>query len=157
MYNKYKPFRYFFRALNLVVYAAAASVVFITVLNEIYISDIMDSIFQDYSMGTGHALFIAVFLFANMLLIFFFKLISKKKTEALMYYICDFIIRVTFSIPVSFIVFYFVLYRFCGSLFSATAAQAVVFIALFALFDYLMKWQIQYQLDVNYFKIRDKM
>ena len=62
MYNKYKPFRYFFRALNLVVYAATASVVFITVLNEIYISDIMDSIFQDYSMGTGHALFIAHFL-----------------------------------------------------------------------------------------------
>lgn len=157
MYNKYIPFRYFFRAMNLVVYAAAASVVFITVLNEIYISDIMDSIFRDYSMGTGHALFIAVFLFANMLLILFFKLISKKKTEALLYYICDFIIRVTFSIPISFIVFYFVLYRFCGSLFSTTAAQAVVFIALFALFDYLMRWQIQYQLDVNYFKIWDKM
>lgn len=157
MYNKYISFRYFFRAMNLVVYAAAASVVFITVLNEIYISDIMYSIFQDYYMETGHALFIALFLFVNMLLILFFKLISKKKTEALLYYICDFIIRITFSIPISFIVFYFALYRFCGSLFLTTAAQAVVFIALFALFDYLMRWQIQYQLDVNYFKIRDKM
>lgn len=56
MYNTYKPFRYFFRALNLVVYAGAASVLFITVLNEIYISDIMNSIFQDYLMSTGHAL-----------------------------------------------------------------------------------------------------
>lgn len=104
-----------------------------------------------------HALFLAAFLFANMLLILFFKLISKKKNEALLYYICDFIIRVTFSIPVSLIIFYFILYRFFSGLFTTTAAQAVVFIALFALFDYLMRWQIQYQLDVNYFKIRDRM
>lgn len=157
MYNQYKPFRYFFRALNLVVYAAAASVLFITVLNEIYISDVMESVFHDYFMGTEHALFLAAFLFANMLLILFFKLISKKKTEALLYYICDFIIRITFSIPVSLILFYFVLYRFFGGWFTTTAAQAVVFVALFALFDYLMRWQIQYQLDVNYFKIRDRM
>lgn len=157
MYNTYKPFRCFFRALNLVVYAAAASVLFITVLNEIYISDIMDSIFQDYLMSTGHALFLAVFLLANMLLILFFKLISKKKTEALLYYICDFIIRITFSIPVSLVIFYFVLYRFFGSRFTTTSTQAAAFIALFALFDYLMRWQIQYQLGVSYFKIRDRM
>lgn len=154
---KYKPFRYFFRALNLVIYAVAVSVVFITILNEIYISDIMDSIFHNYLMGTEHAIFLAVFLFANMLLILFFKMISKKKTEALLYYICDFIIRITFSIPISFIVFYFLLYRFFSDWFTTTASQAAVFIALFTLFDYLMRWQIQYQLNVNYFKIRDRM
>ena len=153
----YKPARYIFRAFNLVVYAAAASVLFITVLNEIYISDTMESIFQDYFMGSRHALFLSIFLLANMLLILFFRLISKKKTEALLYYICDFIIRITFSIPVSFIVFYFLLYRFCGFWFTTPASQAIAFIVLFALFDFLMRWQIKYQLGVNFFKIHDSI
>lgn len=154
---KYKPVRYVFRAFNLVIYAAAASFVFIAIFNEIYISDIMNSVFHGYFMDSKRSLFLAVFLFANMLLILFFKLISKTETEALLYYICDFIIRITFSIPLSFIVFYFLLYRFCGEWFTTVISQAVVFIVLFALFDYLMRWQIKYQLGVNYFKIRDKV
>lgn len=154
---KYKPARYIFRAFNLIVYAAAASVAFIAIYNEIYISDIMNSIFHNYFMGPQRSLCLAAFLFANMALILFFKLISKRNTEALLYYICDFIIRITFSLPLAFIVFYFLLYRFCGDWFATTASQAIVFIVLFALFDYLMRWQIKYQLDVNYFKIRDKV
>ena len=154
---KYKPVRYVFRAFNLVVYAAVASIVFIAIFNEIYISDIMNAIFHGYFMGTERSLYLAVFLFGNMLIILFFKIISKKKTEALLYYICDFIIRITFSFPLSFIVFYFLLYRFLGEIFITAISQAVAFFVLFVIFDYLMRVQIKYQLGVNYFKIHDKV
>lgn len=110
-----------------------------------------------YLVLPKHSLFLAVYLLANMLFILGFRLISKKETEALLYYICDFVIRITFSIPVSFIIFYFVLYRFCGNWFITIASQAIVFIVLFAIFDYLMRLQIQYQLGVSYLKIRDKV
>lgn len=154
---KYKPARYIFRAFNLVIYAMAASIVLITIFNEIYISDIMNAIFHDYSMDPMRSLYLAGFLFINMLIILLFKLISKTETEALLYYICDFIIRITFSLPLSFIVFYFLLYRFLGDWFITVASQAITFVVLFALFDYLMRWQIKFQLGVNYFKIRDRV
>lgn len=154
---KYKPARYFFRALSLIIYATAASIVFIAIYNEIFISDIMNTIFHDYYMGPKRSLYLASFLFSNMLLILFCKLISKRKTEALLYYICDFIIRITFSFPLSFVVFYFLLYRFFSDWFTSAVSQAIVFIVLFALFDFLMRWQIKYQLNVNYFKIHDKV
>ena len=154
---KYKPARYIFRAFNLLIYAAVASVVCITIYNEIYISDTMTSVFHDYFMDSKRSLYLAIFLLANMFLILFFKLISKTETEALLYYICDFIIRITFSIPVSFIIFYFLLYRFFGEWFITAISQAIAFIVLFALFDYMMRWQIKYQLGVNYFKIRDRV
>ena len=104
---KYKPARYIFRAFNLVIYAIAASIVLITIFNEIYISDIMNAVFHDYSMDSTRSLYLAGFLFINMLIILLFKFKSKTETEALLYYICDFIIRITFSLPLSFIVFYF--------------------------------------------------
>lgn len=154
---KYKPARYIFRAFNLVIYAMAASIVLITIFNEIYISDIMSAVFHNYSMDSTRSLYLAGFLFINMLIILLFKLISKTETEALLYYICDFIIRITFSLPLSFIVFYFLLYRFLGDLFIAAISQAIAFIVLFALFDYMMRLQIKYQLGVNYFKIHDKV
>ncbi|MBD5521921.1 MAG: hypothetical protein HDR03_12010 [Lachnospiraceae bacterium] len=157
MYNQYKPARYIFRAFNLIVYAATVSVVFVTIMNEIYISVVMDSIFGNYFIDSKRALLLAAFLFANMFLILFFRLISKKEYDALLYYICDFIIRITFSIPVSFIIFYFVLYRFCGMWFRTIVSQAVVFILLFAIFDHLMRLQIRYQLNVSYFKVCDKV
>ena len=149
---KYKPARYIFRAFNLVIYAMAASVVLITIFNEIYISDIMSAVFHNYSMDSTRSLYLAGFLFINMLIILLFKLISKTETEALLYYICDFIIRITFSLPLSFIV-----YRFLGDWFITAVSQAIAFIVLFALFDYMMRLQIKYQLGVNYFKIHDKV
>lgn len=154
---KYKPARYFFRALNLIIYAAVASAVVIAIFNEIFISDVMNAIFHNYLMGPKRSLCLAFFLVANVLVISFFKFISKRKTEALLYYICDFIIRITFSIPLSFVVFYFLLYRFFSDWFTTVASQTIAFIVLFAIFDYLMRWQIKFQLDVNYFKIRDKV
>lgn len=117
----------------------------------------MDSIFHNYSMDSKRSVSLAVFLLANMFFILFFKLISKKKIEALLYYICDFVIRITFSIPLAFIVFYFLLYRICDDLFRTAASQAIAFALLFALFDSLMRLQIKYQLGVNYFKIHDKV
>ena len=157
MYNQYKPARYIFRAFNLIVYAAAVSVVFITIMNEIYISAVMDSIFGNYYIDSKRALLLAAFLFANMFLILFFRLISKKEIDALLYYICDFVIRITFSIPVSFIIFYFVLYRFCGMWFRTIPSQAAAFVILFAIFDCLMRLQIRYQLGVSYFKVYDRV
>ncbi|MCM1568003.1 MAG: hypothetical protein NC081_01000 [Roseburia sp.] len=154
---KYKIFRYIFRAFNLIIYAVVASVVVIAISNVIYISDIMNSIFHGYFMDSKRSLLLAAFLLGNMLFILFFKLISKKETEALLYYICDFIIRITFSIPVSFIVFYFLLYRFMEKWFITATSQAIVFLILFAIFDYLMRWQIKFQLKVNYFKIHDRV
>lgn len=68
---KYKPVRYLFRALNLVIYAAAASIVFISVLNEIYLSDVMDSIFHDYYMDTKHAIFLRLFYWQICCLFYF--------------------------------------------------------------------------------------
>ena len=154
---KYKVFRYIFRAFNLIIYAAAASIVFIAVFNELYISDIMYSIFHGYFMDSKRSLLLAGFLLGNMFCILFFKLISKKENEALLYYICDFIIRITFSIPVSFVIFYFLLYRFLGEWFTTAVSQAIVFFVLFCIADCLMKLQIKYQLGVNYFKIHDKV
>ena len=60
-------------------------------------------------------------------------------------------------VNVLLIALYFLLYRFCSSLLTTATAQAVVFVILFAIFDYLMRMQIKYQLGVNYFKIRDKV
>lgn len=154
---KYKGFRYLFRAFNLVVYAIVASLVVIVISNEVCISNIMDSIFHGYFMDPKRSLLLAAFLLGNMLFILFFKLISKNETEALLYYICDFVIRITFSIPVSFIIFYFLLYRFLGEWLMTAISQAIVFLVLFAIFDYLMRWQIKFQLGVNYFKIRDRV
>lgn len=154
---KYKLFRYIFRALNLFIYAAIASFAFLAIFNEFYISDIMGSVFHDYFMDQKRSLLLAGFLLANVLIILLFKLVSKKENEALLYYICDFIIRITFSIPLSFIVLYFLLYRFCSNLLTTAIAQAVVFVILFTVFDYLMRMQIKYQLGVNYFKIRDRI
>ncbi len=154
---KYKVFRYIFRAFNLVIYAIVASVIFIAITNEVYISDFMDSIFHGYFMDSKHSLLLAFLLLANMLFILFFKLISKKETEALLYYICDFIIRITFSIPVSFIIFYFLLYRFWEEWFMKATFQAIVILVLFAIIDYLMRWQIKFELGVNYFKIHDRV
>lgn len=154
---KYKPIRYIFRALCLSVYAAVASMMYITITNEIYISDIMESVFHNYYLETKRAIFLAVFLIANMLLILVFRLVCEKKTEALLYYVCDFIIRLTFSVPISFIVFYFVLFRYCGDLLATPTAQAIVVAVLFVVADGAMRLQIRYQLGVNYFKIADRL
>lgn len=108
-------------------------------------------------LNAQRSLFLAIFLLANMFFILLFKFISKKETEALLYYICDFVIRVTFSIPVSFIIFYFLLYRFLGIYLGNAILQVVVFLILFVVFDYLMKVQIKYQIGVNFFKIHDKV
>lgn len=153
---KYKAARYMFRALNLIIYAAVASFSVIVILNDLYISDIMDSIFQNYTMGSERSIYLAIFLLSNVLIIMLFKLVSKKNTEALLYYICDFIIRLTFSVPLAFVVFYFLLYRFWREICITSVSQVIEFILLFAVFDYLMKLQIKYQLGVNYFKIHDK-
>ena len=83
---KYKPARYIFRAFNLLIYAAAASIVCITIYNQIYISDVMNSVFHGYFMDSKRSLYLAIFLLANMFLILFFKLISKTENEALLYY-----------------------------------------------------------------------
>ncbi|MDE5865188.1 MAG: hypothetical protein K2H31_01115, partial [Lachnospiraceae bacterium] len=135
---KYKPIRYIFRAFCLIVYAAITSIMYITISNEIYISDIMESVFHNYYLDLKRAIFLAVFLIVNMLLILIFRLVCEKKTEALFYYICDFIIRITFSVPVSFIIFYFVLFRFCGDLLGTPAVQAIVVAALFVVTDCAM-------------------
>ena len=124
---KYKLFRYIFRALNLFIYAAIASFAFLAIFNEFYISDIMGSVFHDYFMDQKRSLLLAGFLLANVLIILLFKLVSKKENEALLYYI------------------------------TTAVAQAVVFVILFTVFDYLMRMQIKYQLGVNYFKIRDRI
>lgn len=154
---KYKFARYIFRIFNLFIYAAIASFAGFSIMNGIYVSHIMDSIFNGYSMDAKRCIHLAAFLIGNMLFILFFKLISNEKREALLYYICDFVIRLTFSLPLAFIVFYFLLYRFCGVVLITAASQVIVFIILFALFDYLMRLQIKYQLGVNYFKIYDKV
>ena len=65
---KYKVFRYIFRAFNLVIYAIVASVIFIAITNEVYISDFMDSIFHGYFMDSKHSLLLAFLLLANMLM-----------------------------------------------------------------------------------------
>lgn len=154
---KYKPVRYLFRAFNLVVYAVVASAVYMLINKGIYISAVMDSILGGYYIEPKRAFVIAAFLLSNMFLILFCKLISKKENEALVYYICDFIIRITFSIPVSLIIFYFVLYRYCGMWVSTAILQAAAFVLLFAIADCLMRLQIRYQLEVNYFKVYDKL
>ena len=35
--------------------------------------------------------------------------------------------------------------------------QIIVFLILFAVYDYLMRWQIMFRLDVSYFRIKDKL
>ena len=63
---KYKPARYIFRAFNLLIYAAAASIVCITIYNQIYISDVMNSVFHGYFMDSKRSLYLAIFLLSNM-------------------------------------------------------------------------------------------
>lgn len=152
---KYKPVRYLFRALNLIVYAAVISFAFLAIRDEIYVSDLMDSIFVDYSMGPQRCMLLAAFLLINVGIILLFKVFKKDNISAILYYVCDFIIRITFSIPLSFVVFYFAGYRFLGSMFSGAAEQAIVVVLLFSVFDYLMRWQIMFQLGVNYFRVHD--
>lgn len=154
---KYKPIRYLFRVFNLIIYAAVISFAFIAIREEIYVSDLMDLLFRDYNMGPKRCIYLSAFLLINVGIILLFKFFSKEKISAVLYYICDFIIRITFSVPLSFIVFYFVFYRFWGSLLGIAVVQVIVLVALFALFDFLMRWQIMFRLGVNYFRIRDKV
>lgn len=35
--------------------------------------------------------------------------------------------------------------------------QIIVFLILFAVYDYLMRWQIMFRLDVSYFRVKDKL
>ncbi len=154
---RYKPIRYLFRVFNLIIYAAVISFAFIAIREEIYVSDLMDIVFKDYGMNPQRCIYLSAFLLINVGIIMLFKLFSKEQTGAILYYICDFIIRITFSIPLSFIILYFVFYRFCGLLLGNAVVQAIVFVALFALFDFLMRWQIMFRLGVNYFKIHDKV
>lgn len=154
---KYKPARYFFRVLNLIVYATVISFAVIMVLNDMRISDLMQSYIGDYSMDQRKSLVLAGILIGNVILLLVFKLISKEKTAALFYYICDFIMRFTFSIPLAFVMVYFVFFRFAEDLMGEPAAQGVILLLFFALFDWLIQTQIRYQLGVNYFKVHDKV
>lgn len=154
---KYKGVRYFFRILNLIVYSIVISFIFLVVVNKFDIIDMLNSFLSNYEMTPKRSFYLAVFLLLNVAFILLFRLISKKEIEAILYYICDFVIRITFSIPVSIIVFYFLVYRFCEALLVTTLMQGIIFAMLFFIFDSLMKMQIRYQLKVNYFRVNDKV
>lgn len=154
---KYKPARYVFRALNLIVYAMSISFAVILALNDMRISDLMQSYMGDYYMDSTKSLYFAGFLIGNVVFLLLFKIVSKKETAALFYYICDFIMRITFSIPLALVVVYFVFYRFAKEAMEKPVAQGIVFLLFFGLFDWLIQTQIRYQLGVNYFKVHDKV
>ena len=154
---KYKPVRYVFRILNLIVYAAVISFAVIMALNEIRISDFLQPYIGDYYMDSTKSLYLAGFLIGNVIVLLIFKLISKEETAALFYYICDFLMRILFSIPLALIVLYFGFYRFLGELMEIPLVQGGVFLLFFAVFDWLIQTQIRYQLGVNYSKVHDKM
>lgn len=154
---KYKPVRYVFRILNLFVYAVVISFCCLAVVKQLDIVDILNSIFGNYQMTPERSVYLAVFLLANVAFILLFKLFSKKETEAILFYICDFVIRITFSIPVTLIVVYFLIYRFCPMFLDEGFAQGILALLLFLMFDGLMRVQIRYQLGVNYFKVNDKV
>ena len=154
---KYKPARYVFRVLNLIVYATVISFAVILAMNDIRISDFLQPYIGDYYMDSTKSLYLAVFLIGNVILLFIFKLVSKKETEALFYYICDFIMRITFSVPLALVIVYFVFCRFAEETMESPIAQGIVFLLFFGLFDWLIQTQIRYQLGVNYFKVHDKV
>lgn len=154
---KYKAVRYVFRALNLFIYAVIISFAGLVFTNQVELIEMMDSLLENYSMTPVRSMVFAAFLLLNMVFILLLKLFSRKKTEAVLYYICDFVIRITFSVPLTLFIMYFVLYRFCPMLIATGLAQAVWFLLLFYIFDGLMRVQIRYQLGVNYFKVNDRI
>ena len=93
---KYKPVRYIFRLLNLIIYAAVISFSVIAIRDDLCITDFMTTIFKDNLMDSKRSLYLSIFLLVNVCIILLFKVLSKEKTKALFYYICDFIIRLTF-------------------------------------------------------------
>lgn len=154
---KYKPVRYIFRLLNLIIYAAIISFAVLAIRDDIRITDFMTTIFKDNLMNSKRSFYLAIFLLVNVGIILLFKVLSKEKTKALFYYICDFIIRLTFSVPLAFITLYFLLYRLMPNLLFDAMTQIIVFLILFAVYDYLMRWQIMFRLDVSYFRVKDKL
>ena len=154
---KYKPVRYAFRALNLIVYAVVISFAVILAMNEIRISDFLQPYIGDYYMDSTKSLYLAIFLIGNVIVLLIFKLVSKKETSALFYYICDFIMRITFSVPLALVIVYFVFCRFAEESMESPVMQGIVFLLFFGLFDWLIQTQIRYQLGVNYFKVHDKV
>jgi len=154
---KYKPVRYAFRVLNLIIYAAVISFALIMAMYDMRISDLIGSYIGNYYMDSTKSLYLAGFLIGNVILLLIFKMVSKDETSALFYYICDFIMRITFSIPLALIVLYFVFYRFLGELMDIPIVQGIVFLLFFAMFDWLIQTQIRYQLGVNFFRVNDKL
>lgn len=154
---KYKPVRYAFRVLNLIIYAAVISFALIMAMYDMRISDLIGSYIGSYYMDSTKSLYLAGFLIGNVILLLIFKMVSKDETSALFYYICDFIMRITFSIPLALIVLYFVFYRFLGELMDIPIVQGIVFLLFFAMFDWLIQTQIRYQLGVNFFRVNDKL
>lgn len=154
---KYKPVRYIFRLLNLIIYAAVISFSVIAIRDDLRITDFMAAVFKDNLMDSKRSLYLTIFLLVNVCIILLFKVLSKEKTKALFYYICDFIIRLTFSVPLAFITLYFLFYRLMPNLLFDAMTQIIVFLILFAVYDYLMRWQIMFRLDVSYFRVKDKL
>ena len=154
---KYKPVRYAFRVLNLIIYAAVISFALIMAMYDMRISDLIGSYIGSYYMDSTKSLYLAGFLIGNVILLLIFKMVSKDETSALFYYICDFIMRITFSIPLALIVLYFVFYRFLGELMDIPIVQGIVFLLFFAMFDWLIQTQIRYRVGVNFFRVNDKL
>ncbi|MBR1701280.1 MAG: hypothetical protein IJ716_04930 [Lachnospiraceae bacterium] len=154
---KYKPARYIFRALNLVVYAMVISFAVILVLNDMRISELMQSYIGDYYMDATKSLYLAGVLIGNVIFLLLFKAVSKKENGALLYYICDFIMRISFSIPLALAVVYFLFWRFAKDAMEEPIAQGIVFLLFFGLFDWLIQTQIRCQLGVNYFRVHDQV
>lgn len=143
--------------LGLIIYAAIISFAVLAIRDNIRIIDFMTTVFKDNLMDSKRSLYLAIFLLINVCIILLFKVLSKEETKALFYYICDFIIRLTFSIPLAFITLYFLLYRLMPNLLPDAMTQTIIFLILFAIYDYLMRWQIMFRLDVSYFRVKDKL
>lgn len=77
---KYKPVRYIFRLLNLIIYAAVISFSVIAIRDDLCITDFMTTIFKNNLMDSKRSLYLAIFLLANVCIILLLRRWTKGYT-----------------------------------------------------------------------------
>ena len=84
---KYKPVRYIFRLLNLIIYAAVISFSVIAIRDDLCITDFMTTIFKNNLMDSKRSLYLAIFLLVNVCIILLFKVLSKEQRRCFTTYV----------------------------------------------------------------------
>lgn len=149
-----KVVRFLFRIFNLIVYAS-----FLSLLAVLYMMGDIDgnlySIVGPNVLSTKGYIILSLFLLLNMAFILLFKALRTDQNIEWMYYICDTVIRITFTIPLCFIIYYYVISRFFPI--SDIIICDIIIFVLFFIWDYLMRWQIRFRMKANYFRTNNHL